>query len=319
MTAPVSVVTPFYNTEAYLAQAIASVLAQTRGDFEYILVDNQSTDGSARIAAEFAARDPRIRVVRTPRFLGQIANYSFALTQISAGSRWCKMVQADDWILPTCLAEMVAVGESSPRVGMVASFTLDGTEVKGSGLPVDRSVFPGRDVCRLQLLEGRFFFGSPTSVLYRADVVRERQPFFDEKVLHDDTERAYEILATWDFGFVHQVLSCLRRNDESIMTRASAFNPYLLDKYVVLKRFGRTFLTDGEYARVFADIRGRYRRYLGESVLARRDADFWRHHQAGLASVGETLSRGRRLRWAALAALGLLAHPADTLRLILGR
>jgi hypothetical protein len=191
--------------------------------------------------------------------------------------------------------------------------------VKGSGLPVDRSVFPGRDVCRLQLLEGRFFFGSPTSVLYRADVVRERQPFFDEKVLHDDTERAYEILATWDFGFVHQVLSCLRRNDESIMTRASAFNPYLLDKYVVLKRFGRTFLTDGEYARVFADIRGRYRRYLGESVLARRDADFWRHHQAGLASVGETLSRGRRLRWAALAVLGLLAHPADTLRLILGR
>jgi hypothetical protein len=156
-------------------------------------------------------------------------------------------------------------------------------------------------------------------VLYRADVVRERNPFFDESVLHDDTERAYEILETWDFGFVHQVLSCLRRNDESIMTRATTFNPYLLDKYVVLKRFGRKFLTDEEYARTSADIRARYRRYLGESVLARRDAAFWKHHEAGLASIGETLSRGRRIRLGVLAALGLLLRPIETLRLILGR
>lgn len=319
MTVPISVVTPFYNTEAYLAQAIASVLAQTRGDFEYILVDNQSTDGSGRIAADFAAKDSRIRLVRTPRFFSQIANYSFAMAQISDGSRWVKMVQADDWILPACLAELVAVGESSPRVGLVASFTLDGTEVKGSGLPVDRSVFPGRDVCRLQLLEGRFFFGSPTSVLYRAEVVRERNPFFDETVLHDDTERAYEVLETWDFGFVHQVLSYCRRHDEGIMTRASSYNPYLLDKYVVLKRYGRKFLTDAEYSRVFADIRARYRRYLGESVLARRDAAFWKHHQAGLASIGETLGRGRRIRLGLLAALGLILRPVEALRLLLGR
>lgn len=318
MSIPISVVTPFYNTERYLAQAIASVLAQTRTDFEYILVDNQSTDGSSRIAAEFAAKDKRIRLVRTPQMFSQIANYSFAVSQISTESHWCKMVQADDWILPNCLAELVAVGESSPRVGLVSSYTLDGTEVKGSGLPVDRTVFPGRDICRLQLLEGRFFFGSPTTVLYRADVVRERQPFFEERLLHDDTERAYEILENYEFGFVHQILSYLRR-DEGIMQRASTFNPFLLDKYLVVKRFGRKYLTEAEYARVSADIGKRYRLYLGEGVLARREAAFWRHHQAGLASVGESLGAGRRLWLGARAALHLMARPVDTFRMLLGR
>ena len=57
----VSVLTPFYNTAPYLAECIESVLAQTRGDFEYLLVDNCSTDGSDDIAAGYAARDPRIQ------------------------------------------------------------------------------------------------------------------------------------------------------------------------------------------------------------------------------------------------------------------
>ena len=49
----ISVVTPFYNTAPYLAQCIESVLAQTHRNFEYVLVDNQSTDGSAEIAASY--------------------------------------------------------------------------------------------------------------------------------------------------------------------------------------------------------------------------------------------------------------------------
>ena len=57
----VSVVTPFYNTADYLRECIESVLAQTYTRFEYILVDNQSTDGSAEIAAEYSKRDSRIR------------------------------------------------------------------------------------------------------------------------------------------------------------------------------------------------------------------------------------------------------------------
>ena len=60
----VSVVTPFFNTAPYLAECIESVLAQSYSHFEYILLDNCSTDGSSEIAAAYASRDSRIRLIR---------------------------------------------------------------------------------------------------------------------------------------------------------------------------------------------------------------------------------------------------------------
>jgi glycosyltransferase involved in cell wall biosynthesis len=65
MQAPplVSVITPAYNVADFLGEAIDSVLAQTEGDFEYLIVDDGSTDGTDRIVRAYAERDPRIRLV----------------------------------------------------------------------------------------------------------------------------------------------------------------------------------------------------------------------------------------------------------------
>ena len=104
----VSVVTPFYNTREFLAECIESVLRQTYTNWEYILVDNCSTDGSSDIAEQYAARFPEtIRLIHTASFLSQVRNYNFALSHISHDSKYCKMVQADDWIFPDCLRSMV--------------------------------------------------------------------------------------------------------------------------------------------------------------------------------------------------------------------
>jgi len=93
----VSVVTPFYNTREYLTECIESVLRQTWVNWEYVLVDNCSTDGSSAIAESYASRFPgKIRVIRTSSFLSQVQNYNFALSCISRQSKYCKMVQADD-------------------------------------------------------------------------------------------------------------------------------------------------------------------------------------------------------------------------------
>jgi glycosyltransferase involved in cell wall biosynthesis len=62
----ISVVVPIYNVEAYLAECLASLRAQTVGDFEALLVDDGSTDGSAAIARELAARDARFRLLSQP-------------------------------------------------------------------------------------------------------------------------------------------------------------------------------------------------------------------------------------------------------------
>ena len=139
----VSVVTPVYNTGAYLAEAVRSVLGQTRGDFELIIIDNHSTDDSPAIAARFAEEDRRVRVVKPPRFLEQDENYNFAVEQISAHSSYCKMVQADDWLFPRCLEEQVAVALQDPQIGIVGSYRLVGTLPDGFGLPT-RSARPLR-------------------------------------------------------------------------------------------------------------------------------------------------------------------------------
>src|SRR3954453_1973154 len=62
----ISVVVPIYNVEPYLAECLQSLVDQTFGDFEAIVVDDGSTDGSRRIAEEFAARDERFRIVEQP-------------------------------------------------------------------------------------------------------------------------------------------------------------------------------------------------------------------------------------------------------------
>src|ERR1019366_1560913 len=103
----VSVLTPVYNMGNFLADCIESVLRQNYKNFEYIIVNNCSTDQSLDIALSYAKKDSRIRVHNNSDFVGVIDNHNIAFRLISPGSKYCKVVSADDWIFPDCLAQMV--------------------------------------------------------------------------------------------------------------------------------------------------------------------------------------------------------------------
>ena len=109
----VSVVVPFYNTSKYLRECIESVLGQSYRNFELILQDNASDDGSTEIAVELAGRDERVKYFRLESLVPQVPNYNLALRRISAESAFCKIVQADDWIDPECLRSMVEAAQRS--------------------------------------------------------------------------------------------------------------------------------------------------------------------------------------------------------------
>jgi len=290
----VSVVTPFYNTVEFLRECIESVLAQTYPRFEYLLVDNQSTDGSAAIAAEYAAKDSRIRVIRNAKFVGQVPNYNGALRDVAPKARYVKVVQADDWIFPECLERMVAVGESHPTAAIISSYRLRGGEVCGTGIEWPTECISGRDVGRMQLLDGRFLFGSPTTLMYRSDLLARREPFYSESSLHEDTELCYEVLAKADLGFVHQVLSFSRVGNNGNLTAIETYFWTLLHSYMMLRKFGPVFLSGEELAKRLRPVRAEYLRILGENALVGREQPFWHYHRQGLATVGEKLPS----RWA---------------------
>ncbi|MGH8298206.1 MAG: glycosyltransferase family 2 protein [Steroidobacteraceae bacterium] len=98
-----SVGLPVFNGEAFLEDAIRSVVAQTLDDLELILCDNASQDRTAEICRDYAARDPRIRYFRNPRNLGASANYNLAYTH--ARGRYFKWLAHDDRMLPSFLAK----------------------------------------------------------------------------------------------------------------------------------------------------------------------------------------------------------------------
>jgi glycosyltransferase involved in cell wall biosynthesis len=306
----VSVVTPFYNTADYLGECIESVLSQTYSNFEYLLVDNQSTDGSASIAAKYAATDKRIRVICNQKFVGQVANYNGALRHVASEAAYVKLVQADDCILPECLERMVAVAEFHPTAAIISSYYLTGAQVCGSGIEWRIECIPGRTASRLHLLEGKFLFGTPTTLMYRGDLVAERQPFYSESSLHEDTELCHEVMANADLGFVHQVLSFNRIGNNGILTAIETFHWQILDFYTTLRKSGPLSLSREELASRLRTVRAEYFRLLGESILLGREPAFWTHHRNGLATVGEKLpSRLALAPQIARAALKAIVRP----------
>ncbi len=218
----VSVLTPFYNTAPYLAQCIESVLAQTYSEFEYILVDNCSTDGSTEIAESYARRDPRIRLIRRSQLVPVFQNYNGALTEISENSEYCKIVQADDYIFPECLRLMLEGFEQSETIGLVSSYRLYGDKVEGSGFPHwMMRMIDGRDCARWFLRTRINIFGSQTTIMYRSSIVREHHPFYKDSIPHADLERCIRILENWNFVFIPQVLSFSRTDDGGSITSGS--------------------------------------------------------------------------------------------------
>ena len=310
----VSIVTPFYNTDEYLEECILSVLSQSYTHFEYILVDNQSTDGSGAIARRYSEQDQRIRFFLTPEFLGQVQNYNWALRKISPESKYCKIVQADDWIYDDCIREMVRLSEEADDIRLVSSFRLVGDNVRPVESPGSPQIFSGRDICRDQLANNTFYFGSPSTVMYRSSVVRSRVPFYEEGLMHEDTEVCYEILKNSDFGFVRSILSFSRIENESIMAKVRSFKPELLDRLGTVKKFGPEYLTEREHQAVWQQAEREYLRYLGESLVKRRGKKFWDYHEQCLIQIGYSVSQWTIYLNALLWLVSVLVHPVRSLR-----
>jgi glycosyltransferase involved in cell wall biosynthesis len=309
----VSIVTPVYNSEAHLRECIESVLAQTYQRWDYTIVNNCSTDATLGIAKEYAAKDPRIRVITTEHFLPVLESHNAAFRQVSKESKYCKVLGGDDWLYPECIEKMVCGAESHPNVAIVGSFGFHETTVTWQGLPYTRKVVPGREVCREYLLGISYFFGTPTSVLYRSELVRSRHAFFNEANIHADSEVCLEFLENRDFCFVHQILSFSRVRENSVSAFARSFNTYLPYGVYILLRYGPRYLNEKELKRRIQEKFADYYNYLGAEVYRRRGPKFWEYHREKLQDLGFPLSKLRLGSSAFAYGLNHALNPKSTL------
>lgn len=267
----VSIVTPAYNEEKYLAECIDSVLAQSYPNWDYLIVNNCSSDATLAIAEQYAARDRRIRVASNSTLLPAVANFNFGLRRIRPDSKYAKIVFADDWLFPECLERMVSLAEANPSVGIVGAYGHQGQVVLWAGIPYADKVLPGREICRRRLLGGPYVFGSATSLLFRADLIRSHDPFYNEANVHAaDSEACFELLKTCDFGFVHQVLTFSRVREGSLLQISQELNAAAADTLLEVLAFGPHYLTYEEYSAVQRETISKYYDFLVSCLLQRR-------------------------------------------------
>ncbi len=309
----VSVVTPVFNTAEYLAECIESVLGQSYANFEYLIVNNCSTDGSREIAARYAAEDQRIRVIDNKDFLPQLANYNHALTLIANDAQYVKIVQADDWAYRNCLEEMVIIGEMSAKIALIGAYTKIDRNVYLQGLDDREKILTGREICRRFLLEGVYVFGSQTAHMMRADIVRARRPFYYETSPCPDVDLWFEVLRDRDFGFAPQVLTYTRRENESVMSRLKNYDILMVSKMICGEKYGAQYLTSTEYATRRGQLLGEYYRTMAERWWRRAPGHYWEFQRRAHDYAGLAFSRARLASSICAFGLDLALNPKSTI------
>jgi glycosyltransferase involved in cell wall biosynthesis len=128
---------PVYNGEYYLTESLDSLLGQSYEDFELIISDNASTDGTADICRRYEKQDSRIRHVRLPRNIGLAPNHNF-LVQEASGELF-KWASHDDLYARDLLEQCIAGLDEDPRVVLAHSWT---AMIDGSGTIVKKDEYP---------------------------------------------------------------------------------------------------------------------------------------------------------------------------------
>lgn len=213
----VSLIIPVYNVEEYLERCVDSVLAQTYEDWELILVDDGSTDGSGEICDSYAEEDKRIRVLHQENGK-QAAARNAGIDE--AGGEYITFSDSDDVLHPEKLAKMVAMAEETEADVVVCPFTYVDeklhilpwkTERHTGDNPLD-SLEARRVFLTTHCIEGVFW-----NKLIRTQLMKEEGIRFDvNKDIYDDVRPAYELLRKAEtVAFVQDSLHSYVQHDDA--------------------------------------------------------------------------------------------------------
>ncbi len=202
-----SILVPSYNHDSYLGAALASLSAQTVGDFEVVVVDDGSTDASLAVAESAAARDPRIRVIRQAN--GGVAS-ALNTAAAHARGRWFCWLSADDLFMPTALATFSAGIAANPEVRFFhADFHLLDEPAGTRRMIANRAVdLPGRAEQVIRLLHYNYVNG--ITVCFQRSLFAEVGAFDGSYPSAQDLDYWLRVAARTELHYLDEVVAVTR-------------------------------------------------------------------------------------------------------------
>jgi glycosyltransferase involved in cell wall biosynthesis len=264
-----SVITPAYDVEPYLAGCIESVLGQTHRDLEHIVVDDGSRDGTARVLAEYTARDPRVRGFRGPnRGVSHARNVALQ----HARGRYIAFLDGDDEWEPSFASELIRILERQPDIAVVTGNARNRGGGALDGRPVRRWPAEPGEIRLIDMIEHEdaVFVMS----MFRRTVY-ETIGGFNESLQRSEDYEWWMRAAAAGFRFFSwpRPLAFYRRRQDSATTDQSA----MFESIMLVLRSARGFRARaradelGAIDRQLERLKAAHVLALGKAALLRRD------------------------------------------------
>lgn len=205
----ISVLMPAYNAEKYIAESIESILNQTFTDFEFIIIDDCSTDKTWEIIQEYADKDKRIITLKNEKNLG-IAGNRNKLVSLAKG-KYIVWQDADDISMPYRIEHQYDFMEKNPEVGISGGYLLFFDE--------------SRDLCVRKyassdaILRKKIFRYSPVSqgaAIIRKSIINNMVPFDVSLKQAEDLDLSFRIGRLSSFANIQEVVLKYRQHDKSV-------------------------------------------------------------------------------------------------------
>jgi len=212
LTPRVSVVVPSYNNASFIEATMDSILAQSFEDFELVVADHSSVDGTWELLQHYRT-DPRVRLLRTEAGGGAPRNWERVTA--AAGGQLLKLVCGDDIIYPDCLRMQVEAMDANPEVVLVAA-QRDLIDARGAILMSRRGLagltgrVAGRVAARRTVVVGANIFGEPACVLIRRKTLQDAGGWDGRHPYVIDEATYVNVLLRGDFFGIDRSLAAFR-------------------------------------------------------------------------------------------------------------
>lgn len=242
----VSICLPVFNGEKHVGAAIASALAQTKSEFELVIVDDNSSDGSWNIIQDWAAKDERISATRNTRGLGLFQNYNECMRR--ASGEFIKLFAQDDVLHPELLEICVQAFENQPQLRLVTCgknwIDDNGATIKSVVQFKEDRFLKGREAILYNMMQLTNWIGEPSTALFRKPTDGTE---FDTAYYHyGDLDLWFQLLRKGDLLYIAQPLVNFRRHEKSTTSGNLKGLFFVPDLFLLGKKYGDVLEEIGE-------------------------------------------------------------------------